>query len=105
MTGHRVLPGVPALYAATKHALRVLTDGLRNELAAEKSPIKVSLISPGLVDTPWHSLPDGIVSSKGGYPHEPLDTQDIVDAVHYILSTPPRVQVSDILLRPIAQPF
>lgn len=30
MTGHRVVPGTPAVYAATKHALRILTDGLRS---------------------------------------------------------------------------
>jgi NADP-dependent 3-hydroxy acid dehydrogenase YdfG len=103
--GHRVLPGVPAIYAATKHALRLVTDGFRAELAAAKSPIKVSLISPGLVDTPWHQHPGGILAKHGRYPHEPLAADDIVEAVRYILSVPPHVQVCDILLRATAQPF
>jgi NADP-dependent 3-hydroxy acid dehydrogenase YdfG len=105
MTGHRVMPGTPALYAATKHALRVLTDGLRSELALEGRTVKVALLSPGLVDTPWHHKPDGMIAKKGGYPYPPLTPPDIVAAVRYILSAPPSVQVCDIQLRPTAQPF
>lgn len=105
MTGHRVVPGVPALYAATKHALRILTDGLRAELAAEGRTVKVALLSPGLVDTPWHHKPGGLIARTGAYPYPPLTPADIAAAVRYILSAPPGVQVCDILLRPSAQTF
>ncbi len=105
MTGHRVVPGTPALYAATKHALRILTDGMRNELLAEGLTVKVALVSPGLVDTPWHSKPNGLLTQKGTYPYAPLAATDIVAAVRYILSAPPGVQVCDVQLRPAAQPF
>jgi 17beta-estradiol 17-dehydrogenase / 3beta-hydroxysteroid 3-dehydrogenase len=105
MTGHRVVPGTPALYAATKHALRILTDGLRSELASEGRSVKVALLSPGLVDTPWHHKPDGMIAQKGAYPYPPLSPADIVAAVRYVLSAPPEVQVCDIQLRPSAQPF
>jgi len=103
MTGHRVLPGVPALYAATKHALRVLTDGLRTELVEQNLPIKVALISPGLVDTPWHR-PPGPGTKKRPFPYPPLQPADIANAVRYILSAPRHVQVCDILIRPSEQP-
>jgi len=105
MTGHRLLPGVPGPYAATKHALRIMTDGLRAELAAERSTIKLALISPGLVDTPWHSQPNGLLATTGAYPYEPLAAADVVEAVRYILSAPPNVQVGDIQLRATGQPF
>jgi NADP-dependent 3-hydroxy acid dehydrogenase YdfG len=105
MTGHRLLPGTPGAYAATKHALRIMTDGLRSELAAEKLPIKVALISPGLVDTPWHRQPDGILGKGGSFPYEPLQPADVVEAVRYILSAPAHVQVGDIQLRSTGQPF
>lgn len=105
MTGHRVMPGTPAIYAATKHALRILTDGLRSELAQEGQAIKVALLSPGLVDTPWHHKPEGMIAQKGGYPYPPLTPADIVGAVRYILSAPAGVQVCDIQLRPSAQTF
>ena len=105
MTGHRVVPGTPALYAATKHALRLLTDGVRNELAARGGIIKVALISPGLVDTPWHRKSGGLLQQQSTYPYPPLEPADIASAVRYILAAPPGVQVCDILLRPSAQTF
>lgn len=105
MTGHRMLPGTPAVYAATKHALRILTDGFRAELVQAGLPVKVALISPGLVDTPWHAKPDGVVAQKGGYPYPPLAPSDIVAAVRYILSASPGAQVCDIQLRPAAQAY
>jgi NADP-dependent 3-hydroxy acid dehydrogenase YdfG len=105
MTGHRLLPGTPGPYAATKHALRLMTDALRAELAAEKLPIKVALLSPGMVDTPWHSQPGGVLAKTGAYPYEPLQPADIVAAVRYILAAPPHVQIGDIQLRSTGQPF
>jgi NADP-dependent 3-hydroxy acid dehydrogenase YdfG len=105
MTGHRLLPGTPAVYAATKHALHILTDGFRAELAQAGLPVKVALISPGMVDTPWHAGPGGIIAQKGGYPYPPLTPADIVAAVRYILSASPGTQVCDIQLRPAGQPF
>ncbi len=105
MTGHRVMPGTPALYAATKHALRILTDGIRTELAQTGQPTKVALLSPGLVDTPWHEMPNGILSQQGSYPYPPLQPADIATAVRYILSAPPGVQVCDVQLRPAGQSF
>lgn len=105
MTGHRLLPGTPGLYAATKHALRIVTDAFRAELAAEKSPVKVALLSPGLVDTPWHRDAEGVLATKGAYPYEPLQPADIVAAVRYVLAAPPHVQIGDIQLRSVGQPF
>lgn len=105
MTGHRLLPGTPAMYAATKHALRILTDGFRAEVGQAKLPLKVALISPGMVDTPWHAKPDGILAQRGAYPYPPLAPSDIVAAVRYILSASPGSQICDIQLRPAGQPF
>lgn len=105
MTGHRLLPGTPALYAATKHALRLLTDGLRAELVQAGTGIKVALLSPGLVDTPWHARPGGVLAEEGAYPHPPLRPADLAAAIRYILSAPPGVQVCDIQLRPARQAY
>ena len=104
MTGHRVVPGTPALYAATKHALRVLTDGLRSELVRDGQKVKVALLSPGLVDTPWHAKPDGLLAKDGAYPYQPLVASDLAAAVRYIMSAPAGVQGCDIQLRTAAQP-
>ena len=53
MMAHRVYvyPGCGGLYAATKHALRAMTEGLRLEARAAGLPLRVSLVSPGRVAT------------------------------------------------------
>ena len=51
MAGHRVPGPDSGVYAATKFAVRALTEGLRQELRARQSPIRVSCVSPGYVDT------------------------------------------------------
>ena len=51
MGGHRVQPGPYAFYQSTKYAVTALTIGIRNELRAMGSHIRVTQISPGLVET------------------------------------------------------
>ena len=51
MSGHRVIPGPLHFYSATKYAVTALTIGIRNELRAMGSHIRVTQISPGLVET------------------------------------------------------
>jgi NADP-dependent 3-hydroxy acid dehydrogenase YdfG len=95
--------GVSVAYSASKHALGVMTEGLRRELAQRKARTKVALISPGVVDTGWHPQhrsPDRVKA----YGFAPLQPADVAQAVLYILSVPRRVQVSDVLLRAVGQP-
>lgn len=103
ISGHRiVLNKGAAFYSATKHALRVMVDGLRNELANEGSMIKVCMISPGMVDTPFHEVfdPKGKPAQTA---YQPLEAWHIADAALYILSTPPQMQVSDMIIRSLHQ--
>ncbi|XP_049800222.1 farnesol dehydrogenase-like [Schistocerca nitens] len=82
-----------AMYAASKHAVKVLLEGLRKDLIALSSQIRVGQISPGLVDTegvrktlPQLDLPEEVKESPF------LRPGDIADAVVYMLSRHPRVQ-------------
>ena len=107
LAGHRVPLGRDvAYYAATKHAVKALTDGLRDEMVRARRPVRVGMISPGLVETEFHgkSLRD---EEKGRAMYgrfKVLEPGDIADAVAYMLAVPPHVQVHDIVIRPLAQP-
>ena len=90
VAGRRALPG--SLYSATKWAVTAIGEGLRQELS--DSDIKVTLIEPGMVDTPFFESP-----VEGA-----LRAEDVARAVTYALSEPPHVDVNEILIRPIRQP-
>jgi NADP-dependent 3-hydroxy acid dehydrogenase YdfG len=89
VAGRRSLPG--SLYSATKHAVTAMGEALRAEVA--DSDIKTTLIEPGMVDTPFF---ENSVSDA-------LEAEDIAAAVMYALSQPERVDVNEILIRPVHQ--
>lgn len=104
MAGHRV-PRGSGVYSATKHAVKALTEGLRLELRAANSKIRVSAISPGFVETgfaaQYHGSEAVARKTYGRYPC--IQSSEIADAVVYVLSQPPHVQVHDVLMRPTEQ--
>jgi NADP-dependent 3-hydroxy acid dehydrogenase YdfG len=89
VAGRRVLPG--SLYSCTKHAVTAMGEALRQELF--ETDIKVTLIEPGAVDTPFFD-------SK---PSNALEDDDIARAVMFALTQPAHVDVNEILIRPIHQ--
>jgi NADP-dependent 3-hydroxy acid dehydrogenase YdfG len=90
VAGRRALPG--SLYSATKHAVTAMGEALRQELS--ETDIKVTLIEPGMVDTPFFE----------SRPTNALEADDIARAVMFALTQPPHVDVNEILVRPIHQP-
>lgn len=104
MSGHRV-PASGGVYAASKFAVRSLTEGLRQELRAAGTQIKVSSVSPGFVETEFaEKFNQSAEKAREVYSQFPvLQPKDIAEAVWYLLSQPDHVQVHDILLRPTLQ--
>ena len=90
VAGRRTLAG--SLYSATKHAVTAMGEALRAEIA--DTDIKVTLIEPGMVDTPFFD----------NRPTGALEADDIARAVMFALTQPPHVDVNEILIRPIHQP-
>jgi NADP-dependent 3-hydroxy acid dehydrogenase YdfG len=90
VAGRRALPG--SLYSATKWAVTSMGEGLRQEVS--DSDVKVTLIEPGMVDTPFFDSP-----VEGA-----LRAEDVARAVIYALSEPAHVDLNEILIRPIRQP-
>ena len=105
MAGHRIPGPDSGLYASTKFAVRALTEGLRQELRARQSPIRVTAISPGYVHTEFAE----VFTGRPGADREIasrlriLDARDIAEAILWIVTRPPHVEIHDVLVRPAAQ--
>ncbi|HDF7882734.1 TPA: SDR family oxidoreductase [Staphylococcus aureus] len=80
------------IYSATKAAVHTITQGLKKELA--KTGVKVTSISPGMVDT-------AITAAYNPTDRKKLEPQDIAEAVLYALTQPKHVNVNEITVRPV----
>jgi short-subunit dehydrogenase len=90
-----------ALYAATKHGLRVFADSLRQEVNAHG--VRVLSVYPGRTATPMQAL----VHAHEGRPYEPerlMQPEDVVAVVLTTLTLSPTVEVTDVIMRPMAKP-
>jgi NADP-dependent 3-hydroxy acid dehydrogenase YdfG len=101
ISGHKVTLG-GAVYCATKHAVRVISEGLRQEVDG----IRTTIISPGAVQT---ELPLGIsdpvtaAGMKAFYRHTAISADAVARAIGYAIEQPGDVDINEILLRPTAQ--
>jgi NADP-dependent 3-hydroxy acid dehydrogenase YdfG len=91
VAGRRALQG--SLYSATKWAVTGMGEAARQDF--NDSGVRVSLIEPGMTDTPFFDSPPEI---------EALTPDDIARAVMFAVQQPPHVDVNEILIRPTAQP-
>ncbi|WP_339846571.1 SDR family oxidoreductase [uncultured Halopseudomonas sp.] len=84
--GRVTIPG--SMYSATKWAVSAIGYGLREEVRG--SGMRVTLIEPGMVDTPFFDES----------PDRALQPEDVARAVLYALSQPDHVDVNEVLIRP-----
>ncbi len=105
VAGRHVSP-FAAVYSATKFAVHALAEGLRRELGPKG--IRVSLIEPGFVVTGFQAAAGysgdmlrGIEEKFGPL----LMGDDVANAIHYVVTQPSHVHVSDIVVRPTRQDY
>ncbi len=104
VAGHKIRPG-GAVYSATKHAVRVISEGLRQEVKPYN--IRSTIISPGAVAT---ELPDSITEPdvaenvRKVYEHA-IPADSFARAVAFAMSQPEDVDINEILFRPTKQEF
>ena len=105
MAAHRVPGPESGMYAATKFAVRALTEGLRQELRARESPIRVSAVSPGHVLTEFADVFTGRPGAQAAIDRrfKILEPRDVAEAIVWIVTRPPHMEVHDLLVRPTAQ--
>ncbi|KAK4875578.1 hypothetical protein RN001_012000 [Aquatica leii] len=90
------------VYPASKFAVRAITESVRQELNISNIKIKITSISPSNVNS-------NFIKASGANAHyveamriiPSLDPKDVADAICYVLSTPPNVLISEILINPV----
>lgn len=101
--GHFVYPG-GTVYCATKHAVGAIALGLKQDLHG--TPLRVSLVSPGLVETEFSLVRFGgdVARARAVYADtEPLAPEDVAEAIRFCLEAPAHVNVQEVLVTPRAQ--
>ena len=103
VAGHKVTPN-GAVYCATKHAVRVISEGLRQEVKPYN--IRTTIISPGAVAT---ELPNSITEADVSagvqkfYADFAIPADSFARAVVFAMSQPDDVDINEILFRPTSQ--
>ena len=105
VVGRHISP-FSAVYGASKYAVHALTEGLRREVGPKG--VRVSLVEPGAVLSGFQA--------GAGYSNEMVNSfhekfgplligDDIANAIHHIVTQPPHVHISDIVVRPTRQDY
>ncbi|MFG1431267.1 SDR family oxidoreductase [Xanthobacter sp. V2C-8] len=103
VAGHKVRPG-SAVYAATKAAVRMLSEGLRQEVKPYN--IRTTIISPGAVRS---ELPQSVTEAdvakgiRDFYEAVAIPAESFARMVAFAIGQPDEVDVNEILFRPTAQ--
>lgn len=105
VAAYKYFPG-GAVYCATKSAVKMFSEGLRQELAPNYG-INVTSIEPGAVDTELtqtitdKELMNDMKDKMGDI--QPLEANDIADAIFYAISQPGRTNINDVYIMPTTQ--
>jgi 3-hydroxy acid dehydrogenase/malonic semialdehyde reductase len=102
VAGHECYPA-GNIYSATKHAVRAISKSLRLDLLGKA--IRVSEVDPGAAHTEfsavrWNSAEMGDKLYEG---FKPLVADDIADAVLYCVTRPAHINISELVIYPVAQ--
>lgn len=92
------------VYNLTKHGVGAVSESLRQEVTGRH--VRVSVVEPGAVDTelPDHNRPEiqELLLRRIG-DIERLESEDVADAIAYIVSRPRRIAINELLIRPTEQ--
>jgi NADP-dependent 3-hydroxy acid dehydrogenase YdfG len=103
VAGVEVYPGGGG-YTAAKHAANAVTRTLRLELLGK--PIRVSEVAPGMVETEFSLVRFEGDQAKADKVYEgtnPLTAEDVADAIAYVVTRPPHVDVDYLSVKPTQQ--
>ena len=102
VAGRKTRPTV-GVYSGTKFAVNAISEVLRQELLEDG--IRITMVEPGAVATELtdHITDEEVREGLKQRNIEPLQSEDIANAIAYAVSQPQRVSVNEILIRPTQQ--
>jgi serine 3-dehydrogenase len=103
LAGHQTYPR-GNVYGATKYAVRALTESMALDLVG--TPIRVSSVSPGLVETEFSVVRFAGDAERARSVYRgmrPLTGDEVADVIGYVVDLPEHVNVLDVVLMPVAQ--
>ncbi|NBC02656.1 MAG: SDR family NAD(P)-dependent oxidoreductase [Bacteroidetes bacterium] len=103
IAGYEAYPG-GSVYCATKHAVKAITQAAKMDLTGTN--IRVSAVSPGLVDTEFSEVRfhgDKEQANKVYKDMTPLSGRDIAEIIHFVANRPPHVNILDTIVFPVHQ--
>ncbi len=103
IASHESYPG-GSIYCATKHAVKAFTEAAKKDLHGTK--VRVSMVSPGLVDTEFSVVRYDGDKNQADQVYEdmqPLVAEDIAEVIHFTANRPPHVNIMDTIVFPVDQ--
>lgn len=103
IAGHMAYPG-GGVYCATKHAVKAISDSMRMELVDKN--VRVSSVDPGMVETEFSVVRFGGDEERAKNVYkgvDPLTAEDIADAVMFVATRKPHVNINEMIIMPSVQ--
>lgn len=94
------------VYAATKFGVWAASEALRQEEAMAHSNVRVTVISPGAIDTelPQHASDAGVKENLAGfYAAMAIPAEEVARTIQFAIDTPENTSINEIVIRPTAQ--
>jgi ribitol 2-dehydrogenase len=100
VSGHQAIPWEP-VYSASKHALQSFVHGVRQQLVG--TGVRVMSVAPGVVLNDLWQVTDEAERAAGVADGTGMLSEDVADAVRFMLDRPRHVTVRDLVLLPTNQ--
>ena len=97
VSGHQAIHWEP-IYSASKHAIQSFVHGMRRQIAPYN--VRIGAIAPGVVLNPLWGFADKASIDAKVEAHEGMRSEDVAEAVMFMLTRPPHVTIRDLVILP-----